>query len=227
MKRSGSSAPRTGAAFRVSVFVGGPVSTNVYVIEDASGTAAIAIDPGGAVGEVAAFLRERRLRLAAIVNTHGHFDHVSGNHALREATGAPLLMHRADAPLAARAGALATFVRHRGEDSPPPDRFLDEGDEVRGGAAVLRVLHTPGHTPGGITLVGGGAAFCGDLIVNGGPGLTGLPGCTPELLMTSIREKILTLAGETTLYPGHGPRLTVTAVARRNGLSVQGPASAP
>ena len=83
------------------------------------------------------------------MNTHGHFDHVSGNRALREATGARLLMHRADAPLAARAAALASFVRHTGEDSPPPDGFLDEGDEVRVGGAVLKVLHTPGHTPGG------------------------------------------------------------------------------
>ena len=195
----------------VRTFVGGPVATNVYLLFGEGGGEALAIDPGGAVDEIVAFLRERRLRLAAIVNTHGHFDHVSGNRALREATGAPLLMHRADALLAARAGALALFVRRTGEDSPAPDRLLDEGDCVRAGGIALRVIHTPGHTPGGITLAAGGAAFCGDLLFAGAPGLTGLPGCDPELLFASIRERIFTLPGETVLYPGHGPSTTVAA----------------
>lgn len=199
----------------VHAFVGGPISTNIYVIEDGSDPHAIAIDPGGAVDEIIVFLRERRLRLTAIVNTHGHFDHVSGNLALREATGAPLLMHRADALLAARAHALASFVRHSGEDSPPPDGFIEDGDEVEVGAIVLKVLHTPGHTPGGITLVGGGAAFCGDLLFAGAPGLTGLPGCQPELLFASIRDRIFTLPGETILHPGHG-LITTVATERNN-----------
>jgi len=208
----------------VHTFVAGPVSTNLYLVEDTVAHEALAIDPGGAVDEIVAYLRERRLRLAAIVNTHGHFDHVSGNRALREATGVPLLMHRADALLAARASALASFVRHSGEDSPPPDHFLEDGDEVRAGCTVLKILHTPGHTPGGITLVGGGAAFCGDLIFEGGPGLTGLPGCSPELLFASIREKILTLPGKTILYHGHGRSTTVAA--ERDNPRYAGPFSA-
>jgi glyoxylase-like metal-dependent hydrolase (beta-lactamase superfamily II) len=130
-------------------------------------------------------------------------------------------MHRADALLAARASALASFVRHAGEDSPPPDRCLEEGDEVRAGGTVLGVLHTPGHTPGGITLTGGGAAFCGDLIFEGGPGLTGLPGCSPGLLFASIRKKILTLPGGTVLYPGHG-RSTTVAAERGNPRYAEG-----
>lgn len=211
MKSDRSKSHGSGKGPLVHVFTGGPVTTNVYVIEDSPRGEVIAIDPGGAVEQILVFLRKRGLRLAAIVNTHGHFDHVSGNRALRDATGAPLLMHRADAPLAARACALAAFVRHPGEDSPTPDRYLQEGDEVRAGGIVLRVLHTPGHTPGGITLVGGGGAFCGDLIVAGAPGLTGLPGCSPDLLFASIRDRIFTLPGETILYPGHGPSTTVSA----------------
>ncbi|HWR97963.1 MAG TPA: MBL fold metallo-hydrolase, partial [Candidatus Methanoperedens sp.] len=208
--------PPAGAAV-VRAFTGGPVATNVYLVVDEQAAEAVAIDPGGAVGEIVAFLRDGGLHLAAIVNTHGHFDHVSGNRALREATGAPIMMHVADAALAARAAALAVFVRRAGEDSPAPDRLLEEGDEVRAGALSLRVLHTPGHTPGGITLAGCGAAFCGDLLSAAGPGLTGLPGCSPPLLFASIRQRIFSLPGETLLYPGHGPRTTVAA-ARRNPL---------
>jgi glyoxylase-like metal-dependent hydrolase (beta-lactamase superfamily II) len=211
MTTEGSGNARSGGTLPVRTFVAGPVATNVHVVFDESVAEAIAIDPGAGVDAIVAFLRERGLRLAAIVNTHGHFDHVSGNRALREATGAPVMMHRADALLASRAAALASFVRQDGEDSPAPDRLLDEGDEVSAGAIALRVLHTPGHTPGGITLVGGGGAFCGDLLFAGAPGLTGLPGCSPELLFASIRERIFTLPGETLLYPGHGPATTVAA----------------
>jgi len=193
----------------IETFVTGPLETNTYLVADEKAGEALVIDPAGGVAPIVARLTELGVKLKAIVITHGHFDHVSGNRALAEATGAPILAHQSDANLFSKAEETADFFLVKAENSPPPDRFLQEGDEVTVGAYSLRVVHTPGHSPGGITLAGDGKAFCGDLVFFGSVGRTDLPGGSQEILRESIRSKIATLPEDTVLYPGHGPETTV------------------
>ncbi len=197
-------------------FVIGPLETNTYLLADRDAGEALVIDPGGDPGEILAFLAQERLTCRLIVNTHGHFDHISGNRALKTATGASLLVHADDAPLLTEAVTHARLFLMRAENSPPPDLPLVDQGEVRLGAVRLRVLHTPGHSPGGVTLVAPGAAFCGDLVFHGSVGRTDLPGGSERLLLDSIRRHILTLPDDTVLYPGHGPETTVGREKKQN-----------
>lgn len=197
-------------------FVTGPLETNTYLVADRATGDALVIDPGGDPGEILAFLAKERLRCRQIVNTHGHFDHVSGNRALKSATGAALLVHEGDVPMLAGAAAHARIFMMEAENSPQPDVILVDREELRVGDVLLRVVHTPGHSPGGITLVTQGAAFCGDLVFYGSVGRTDLPGGSERVLLDSIRQHILTLPDDTALYPGHGPETTVGLERRQN-----------
>ena len=197
-------------------FVTGPLETNAYLVADRDSGDALVIDPGGDPGEILAFLAQERLTCRLIVNTHGHFDHISGNRALKSATGAALLVHAADVPLLSEAVTHARFFMMRAENSPPPDALLEDGADLRVGAVLLRVVHTPGHSPGGVTLVAPGVAFCGDLVFHGSVGRTDLPGGSERQLVDSIRRHIMTLPDDTVLYPGHGPDTTVGLEKRQN-----------
>jgi glyoxylase-like metal-dependent hydrolase (beta-lactamase superfamily II) len=197
-------------------FVTGPLETNAYLVADRDTGEALVIDPGGDPAEILAFLAEERLTCRFIVNTHGHFDHISGNRALKSATGASLLVHEDDVPMLTEAVAHARLFMMRAENSPPPDLLLADQGEVRVGSVTLRVLHTPGHSPGGVTLVAPGVAFCGDLVFHGSVGRTDLPGGSERMLLDSIRRHILTLPDDTVLYPGHGPDTTVGLEKRQN-----------
>ena len=200
----------------VQAFVTGPLETNTFVVADRATAEAIVIDPGGEPGEILAFLAKERLRCRQIVNTHGHFDHVSGNRALKAATGASLLIHAEDAPMLGQAESHARFFMVRAENSPPADVYLADREELRVGKVLLRVVHTPGHSPGSVTLVAPGMAFCGDLVFYGSVGRTDLPGGSEKTLLESIRTHILTLPDDTVLHPGHGPDTTVGLERRQN-----------
>ncbi|HWR97714.1 MAG TPA: MBL fold metallo-hydrolase [Candidatus Methanoperedens sp.] len=200
----------------VHAFVTGPLETNTYLVADRATGEAMVIDPGGEPGEILAFLAKERLRCRQIVNTHGHFDHVSGNRALRAATGASLLIHEGDAPMLGEASGRARFFMLYAENSPQADEFLADQEELRVGKEALRVVHTPGHSPGSVTLVAQGRAFCGDLVFHGSVGRTDLPGGSEKMLLASIRKHILTLPDDTVLHPGHGPETTVGLEKRQN-----------
>lgn len=201
---------------KVHAFTVGPVQSNSYLLADEATREAALFDPGMESEPVAEVLARERLTLTAIINTHGHFDHVFGNAYFKAKTGAPLLMHRADLDLVKRLEEQSLYFGFRATPSPPPDRFLEEGDEVRVGGIRLRVLHTPGHSPGGICLVTDGTAFVGDTLFAGSIGRTDLPGGSAETLLTSIREKLLTLPDDTVIYPGHGPATTIGHERRHN-----------
>jgi glyoxylase-like metal-dependent hydrolase (beta-lactamase superfamily II) len=196
--------------------VTGALETNTYLVGDEETRDVIVIDPGGDVAAIAARLAELKLRLKAIVNTHGHFDHVSGNRALVEATDAPLLVHKDDAPLLEVAEEAADAFAVRAENSPPPSGFLEEGEDLTVGRYRFSVVHTPGHSRGSVTLIGEGKAFCGDLVFYGSVGRTDFPGGSEEILRDSIRRRIMTLPDDTVLYPGHGPETTVGLEKQQN-----------
>jgi len=179
----------------------GPLATNCYLVE--SGGMTLLIDPAEDSDRLRSFLDGRRVDF--VVDTHGHFDHVGGNWA---ANGAPVCCHEADLP----------YLDHAHPGHPPVDRYLKDGDELSG----LRVLHTPGHSPGSIVLAGDHVLFVGDLLFAGSVGRTDLPGGSPRRMAESLR-RIARLPGEYTVYPGHGPPTTLERERRTNPfLTAQG-----
>ena len=188
----------------------GPLQVNCYILGCERTKEAAVIDPGGDVDQILMALAKDELRLVYIINTHGHFDHTGGNKALKEATGAELLIHRADAPHITRQAASAAAMGMGGmEDSPPPDRLLEEGDVITFGDVSLKVLHTPGHSGGGISLATDGMVFVGDALFAGSIGRTDFPGGDYDGLIEGVRKKIFTLGDNVVVYPGHGPHTTV------------------
>lgn len=181
---------------RVEKIVLGDLATNCYLIETADVT--VLIDPAVCDARLREFLDGRKVDL--VVNTHGHFDHVGGNWALKE-EGAELLIHRAD----------LRFVDESYPDHPPFDCYIDEGDEIAG----LRVLHTPGHSPGSVTLLGDGILFTGDLLFAGSVGRTDFPGGSWTEMRRSL-ARVLALGEDFLIYPGHGPRTRLSAERRMN-----------
>ena len=199
----------------------GPIQTNAYVVAHEASREAIAIDPGGPPNPILEVLKQNSFQLQAIINTHGHGDHMAGNVPLKDATGAPVWVHEADAAMLTDAHANLLAWAGVNVKTAPADRTLREGDAITIGdkdpnPVILRVIHTPGHTPGGMSLVGEGVVFCGDSLFAGGIGRTDLPGGSEYLLLESIREKLLSLPDETIVYPGHGPETTIGQERRHN-----------
>ncbi len=194
---------------RVARIVVGALAENCYVLAPASGGDAIVIDPGDDADEILAGLRDAGLRPRLVVNTHGHMDHIGGNAALIEEAGGALLIHAADAAmLTDPARNLSSFLPPPFV-SPPATRTIEGGEELAAGALRLRVLHTPGHTPGGVCLVAGEGAgtlvFSGDTLFAGSVGRVDLPGGSWEQQMQSIEQQLLPLPPAAHVFPGHGP----------------------
>jgi len=193
----------------VKVLVVGPVMANCYVIGcEQTGEAAV-IDPGDETDRILLSLAESKLTLNYIINTHGHFDHVGGNRRLKEATGAKILIHPLDAPMLRLLSASASAWGFSADDSPPPDRTVEDGDIIRFGTITMTVLHTPGHSPGGISLYTDGHVFVGDTLFAGSIGRTDFPGGDYGTLISSIRRKLLVLDDDVRVLTGHGPQTTI------------------
>jgi hydroxyacylglutathione hydrolase len=192
----------------------GLLCANAYLVRDEGSRAGVVIDPGAEGPRIVERCRREGLEPLYIVDTHGHVDHAGANGALKEAfPEAPVCIGSGDAPMLTDAAASLAALFGDPECGPPADVLLEDGQELRFGASVLRVVATPGHTPGGICLLGGPAdepqLFCGDLVFRGGVGRTDLPGGDGARLMASIRRRVLTLPDRTVLWPGHGEPTTV------------------
>lgn len=200
----------------VETLVVGMIQANCYLLGDEASGEAVVIDPGGDTPVVLRALAARKLKPVAIVATHGHFDHVEGLGPLKAATGAPILLHRDDLPLVQGMRTQAALFGIKVGDAPPPDRFIDEGDQIRFGAHALKVLHTPGHSRGSVCLAADRGVFVGDLLFAGSIGRTDLAGGDYDTLIDSVRTKIFSLPDDTRVYPGHGPTTTVGVEKRMN-----------
>jgi glyoxylase-like metal-dependent hydrolase (beta-lactamase superfamily II) len=188
-----------------------------YLVGSGSAGDAIVIDPADDADLIIREARSLGMEIRAIVNTHAHVDHVMGNAEMKARTGAPIILHEEDAELLVHQPP-EMFRMFGGRPSPPADKTLRDGDTISVGDLSLEVIHTPGHTPGGICLYMPGAVFTGDTLFVGGVGRTDLPGGSWAVLERSIRERLFTLPDETVVYPGHhyGPRPTTTIGTEKN-----------
>jgi glyoxylase-like metal-dependent hydrolase (beta-lactamase superfamily II) len=189
----------------------GLLEVNCYIIGDEETKEAVVIDPGGDEDQILEVLNHHGLQLKTIIDTHGHFDHVDANQPLKDATGAQIAIHEADAAMLAKPSAEAMFFTGNRLRLSAADILLKEGDVLSFGKYRLKVLHTPGHTPGGISLVmeGDTLVYVGDLLFQGSIGRTDFPGGSFEDLINAVKTKIFTLGDNYTVYPGHGPVTTV------------------
>lgn len=190
-------------------FVVTPLQTNCYAY--VSDGECLVVDPGGSGAQLATVLDD--VRVTCVAATHGHGDHVGGVAALVRETGAPFAIHAADAELARHAGEMSEVGRSYDENAPDPDRTLAEDDVLTVGTATFTVMETPGHTPGGVVLVGGGSAegvaFVGDTLFPGSHGRTDLKGGDEATIMASLARMAARIAPDTTLLCGHGPATTM------------------
>jgi len=188
----------------------GPLQCNCYIVGDPETKDAIVIDPGDDADALASSIHEKGLTVRAIVATHAHFDHIVAAGRLRELTGAPFHLNDADKPLL---GWMQTSGRmFLGVDLPEPpevDTSVGEGDLITAGAVELQVLHTPGHSPGSISLITPTEVFSGDTLFAGSIGRTDLPGGDTQALLDAVARKLFALDLDLPVYPGHGPATTL------------------
>jgi len=197
----------------------GRVWTNCYIVGCSETQEALIIDPGfdreSEADRVLKVVDRHRLRVKYIVNTHGHPDHTAGNGVLKEATGAPILIHELDAPKLTDASKSLPGLFGLRVTSPPVDRMLKEGDIVQAGKVKLTVLHTPGHSKGSISLLGESVVFTGDTLFAGSIGRYDFPDASFREIMGSLK-RLAMLPDHVRVYPGHGPTSTMGREKRSN-----------
>ncbi|MGB2600138.1 MAG: MBL fold metallo-hydrolase [Candidatus Omnitrophota bacterium] len=189
----------------ISKFVVGPLETNCYVIHERSSLKGLLIDPGVYDPDVVKYIRDNNIDVLYTLNTHGHADHIFGDSGF----GYPVLIHELDEPYL-RDGEknLAGWLN---EVMKPvkTERLLKDGDDVVVGSLIFEVMHTPGHTPGGISVKLDSFLFSGDTLFFEGVGRTDCPGGDHEALFRSINEKLMALPDFVRVFPGHGPETTI------------------
>lgn len=189
----------------------GLLACNCSIIGDEVTHEAIVIDPGDDISEIVKILERHVLKVNMIVITHAHIDHIGGAHKLRELTGAPVYMHADDAVLAANLDLQASWLGCETPENPGIDKAAREGDALRAGSIEATVLHTPGHTPGSISLFipEERKLIAGDTLFRGSVGRTDLPGGDSRAIAQSIRGKLYALPEDTIVTPGHGEETTI------------------
>jgi hydroxyacylglutathione hydrolase len=205
----------------VKTLVFNPFRENTYIVFDDT-RQCIIIDPGcenkGEQDELKSVLQKFNLKPVKLINTHCHIDHILGNAFIKDTYSVPLLIHRLELPLLANSAQQGAFFGLETGNPAEPDSFIGEGDSIKFGASEFDVLHIPGHSPGGLSLVcrQDKIAFTGDVLFQGSIGRSDLPGGNLNLLIKNIKEKLLTLDPYTIIYPGHGPATTVAAESTGN-----------
>ena len=201
---------------RVERFNVGPLDNNLYLLTADTTPEAIVIDPSIDSEGVLAEIARRGLRVKRILLTHAHIDHILMVKRFHDATSAPVWLHEGDRPLYERGADQAASLGMPWPGSAPLAHAIQDGEEVGTEALPVRALHTPGHSPGSVTLVTPEGLICGDVLFRGSVGRTDLPGGDWPQLVRSIRERLFPYPHETRVLPGHGPETTIGLEFRTN-----------
>ncbi len=193
----------------VEKLVVGPTEENAYILGCPTTRKAVFIDPGGDAAHLLRLAEKLNLAPIAILHTHGHADHIGGDSDLKAATGLPILIHPEDAGMLTDPERNLSAYFYGPLVAPPADGYLKDGEVYNVGALKLEVIHTPGHTQGGICFQVNQSIFTGDALFAGSIGRTDFPGGSEHVLLDSIRRRLLSLPDETAIYPGHGPASTI------------------
>ncbi len=191
--------------FSVETLVVGPIEENCYVLRDDDTSEGIIIDPGDNGQEILAYVRDNGIQVKLIVNTHGHWDHIGAVDFLRDELAVGLAIHADDASmLTATREEMAAYSVFAG-GKRPAEILLKDGDTISFGNSSLKVIHTPGHTRGGICLYGGGCLFSGDTLFAGSVGRTDFPGGDYRAILHSVNVQLEQVDDAARVFPGHGP----------------------
>jgi glyoxylase-like metal-dependent hydrolase (beta-lactamase superfamily II) len=199
---------------KIKHFVFNPFQVNTYILSDDTGEAVI-IDAACSTpkeeGFLSDYIEKQELTPKVLINTHGHVDHLLGANHVANMYNVPLHMHGDDVPLLERAREQAAMFGLELDDIPPVDNHLKDGDGIGFGDSLIKVLHVPGHSPGGIVLYSPVNKFvvAGDVLFHGSIGRTDLPGGDYNSLIEGIKNKLLALPDDVTVYSGHGPATTI------------------
>ncbi|MDD4873509.1 MAG: MBL fold metallo-hydrolase [Dehalococcoidales bacterium] len=195
----------------------GAYEANCYIVGSEKDRSGMVIDPGDEAGRIISEIKNLNLQIKTIVLTHGHADHTGAAMKVKKETGAEIAVHEDDISLINNEiiSAILGFSRDK---RCIPDKLLNDGDVVSIGGLNFNVIHTPGHSSGGICLSGEGVLFSGDTLFENSIGRTDLPGSDGdyEIIIKSIKDKLMTLDDKITVYPGHGPKTTIGAERRGN-----------
>ncbi|MHB1000443.1 MAG: MBL fold metallo-hydrolase [Armatimonadota bacterium] len=194
----------------IRTFSVGPFETNCYIVWDSETLDALVIDPGGNPDDLINCVDENRLSVKYIINTHGHADHIAANGALHDRYGCPIIIHEFEADYLTDPQAnLSELIGYMEPMSPKADLLVKDGSMITVGHLEFTVIHTPGHTPGGICLLVDSILFSGDTLFAGGIGRTDFSGGSYQQIINSILTRLLVLPDDVTVYPGHGPKTNI------------------
>ena len=194
----------------------GQLGANCYIVYCEKTLQGMVVDPGGDGDKILSILRREKITVTAIVNTHGHADHIGGNDEVKVGTGAPILIHEEDGKMLGSAQGNLSMYIGRNLICQAADRLLKDGDTITVGEMQFKILHTPGHTLGGICIYGNDIVFSGDTLFEQSIGRTDFPGGSHPELLSSIKNKLFVLADDTVVLPGHGGNTTIGVERQTN-----------